>query len=671
MKLGWITAAVTGTIAIAAAAVTSLAHGQASTPGPLHSAPPASASSMSAAPVPTAAPPVLTKADIDTWLDGFMPYALSSGDVAGAVVVVVKDGQVLTERGFGYADVKTRKPVDPATTLFRPGSVSKTFTWTAVMQLVQAGKINLDADINTYLDFKIPPYQGKPITMRNLMTHTPGFEETLKHEFVASKDRLMPLGEYLKLWTPTRIFAPGTTSAYSNYGATLAGYIVERLSGEPFDAYIQAHIFGPLGMTHATFVQPLPARLAPDMAKGYNQASGPAQPFELINVGPAGSLSASGGDMARFMIAHLNHGRYGSAQILSPETEAMMQAPQPRLVPVLNPMALGFYHEDMNGHPVVGHAGDTQQFHSDMHLLVNDDIGLFISMNSAGKDGAAHPIRSAFFQGFMDRYFPAPASPLPTSASAIKDAKAMVGLYWSSRRISSSFFDISNLLGQAKVTADKNGIITVSALTNAAHAPKHWREVGPFVWRDDMSGATLAAVVDGARVTAFASSDLPPVLVFQPVPGWAKSSWNTPAILLSLLILAVAVVLWPIQILVRRRYGQRFTLKGSSAWLYRGVRLVALFDLLGVIAYFLIFNAMEKGITAADVNMDPWIRLAQFFCLIGVAGVLVAAWNAVAVWNRPGRSWWARISCLLLFLAAADFAWIVLSLHLITPTLNY
>jgi len=668
MKLGWITGATAGTIAMAAVVFTSLAHGQAPAVSPTPATGPAPAAASPPAP---ALAPTLTKADVDTWLDGMMPYALSSGDVAGAVVVVVKDGQVLTQRGFGYADVKAKKPVDPATTLFRPGSVSKTFTWTAVMQLVQAGKIDLDTDINTYLDFKIPPYQGKPITMRNLMTHTPGFEETLKHEFVAGNDRLMPIGAYLKLWTPTRIFAPGTTSAYSNYGATIAGYIVERLSGEPFDSYVQNHIFGPLGMTHATFDQPLPARLAPDMATGYSRASEPPKPFELINVGPAGSLSASGGDMARFMIAHLEHGRYGSAQILSPETEALMQAPQPKLIPGLNGMALGFYHEDMNGHVVVGHAGDTEYFHSDMHLLANDDVGLFISMNSAGKDGAAHPIRAAFFQGFMDRYYPVPAPTLPTASTAKDDAKAMVGLYWSSRRVSSSFFDITNLLGQAKVTADKDGIITVSALTNTAHAPKHWREVGPFLWHDDASGSTLSAVVDGGKVTGFASSDLPPVLVFQPVPGWARSSWNTPAILVSLLILAAAVVLWPVQILVRRRYGQSFTLAGRDAWLYRGVRLVALFDLLGVIAYFMIFNAMEKGITAADVGMDPWIRLAQFFCLIGVVGVLVAAWNAVAVWSRPGRSWWARVSCILLLLATIDFAWIALSLHLITPTLNY
>jgi len=130
--------------------------------------------------VPSAGAAPLTAADVNAWLDGLMPYALGRAQIPGAVVVVVKDGQILTQRGFGYANVEKRQKVDPARTLFRPGSVSKLFTWTAVMQQVEQGKLDLDKDVNTYLDFKIPPYQGKPITLRDIMTHTPGFEEQVK-----------------------------------------------------------------------------------------------------------------------------------------------------------------------------------------------------------------------------------------------------------------------------------------------------------------------------------------------------------------------------------------------------------------------------------------------------------------------------------------------------------
>src|SRR6185312_550842 len=244
---------------------------------------------VAAAATPPTGATQLTKQDVDAWLDGRIPYAIASGGIAG--VVVVKDGQILTERGYGYADVKAGVPVDPDKTLFRPGSVSKTFTWTAVMQQVEAGKLDLDTDVNKYLDFTIPPYHGQPITLRNLMTHTAGFEEQLREEFVSKPQYMPSIGVFLKRNIPHRIYAPGTVVAYSNYGATLAAYIVQRVSGEPFNAYIKHHIFDPLGMAHSTFDQPLPANLAPDMAKGYIDASQPPRAFEYITVffvdGPA------------------------------------------------------------------------------------------------------------------------------------------------------------------------------------------------------------------------------------------------------------------------------------------------------------------------------------------------------------------------------------------------
>src|SRR5258708_32093337 len=157
------------------------------------------------------APHPLSGPDVETWLDGYFPYALYSGDIAGAVVVVVKDGQILFEKGYGYADYGVSKPVDPKSTLFRWGSVSKLFTWTAVMQLVEQGKIDLDVDVNQYLDFKIPPRQGKPVTMRNIMTHTAGFEERLKGLIGVEADGVKPLGQFMKLYLPARILAPGET----------------------------------------------------------------------------------------------------------------------------------------------------------------------------------------------------------------------------------------------------------------------------------------------------------------------------------------------------------------------------------------------------------------------------------------------------------------------------
>lgn len=249
--------------------------------------------------------PALTATDAEAWLDGLMHTALRNARVPGAVVVIVKDGQPLVQKGYGYADWDKRRPVDPQTTLFRPGSVSKLFTWTAVMQLVEQGKLDLDADVNKYLDFTIPGRNGKVLTLRHVMTHTTGFEEVAR-DLLTYGTPTPDLGQVLKRYIPPYVYDPGTTPGYSNYATSLAGYIVQRVSGLPFDDYMDRHVFAPLGMKHSTFRQPLPDALKPHMSQGYLSQDEPAKGFEIISMPPAGSMSAPGADMGRFMLAFLN-----------------------------------------------------------------------------------------------------------------------------------------------------------------------------------------------------------------------------------------------------------------------------------------------------------------------------------------------------------------------------
>src|SRR4030081_2292816 len=241
--------------------------------------------------------PALTQEDISIFLDGFMPQQIEQADIAGAVVAVVKDGQLLFSRGYGYSDYEKRIPVSAENTLFRPGSISKLFTWTSVMQLVEQGKLQLDRDVNDYLNFKRPARFGKPTTLRDIMTHRSGLEETIKDLFVGSEKDLRPIAEYLPTHLPKQIFPPGTIPAYSNYATTVAAYIVQRVSGQPFEDYVEQHIFVPLNMTHATFRQPLPENLKPLMSNGYSRASQGPKPFEWVEVAPAGSVSASAESM--------------------------------------------------------------------------------------------------------------------------------------------------------------------------------------------------------------------------------------------------------------------------------------------------------------------------------------------------------------------------------------
>ena len=608
----------------------------------------------------------LTKADVDAWLDGYMPYALKAGAIPGAVVVVVKDGQPLTMRGFGYSDLKTQKPVDPNLTLFRPGSVSKLFTWTAVMQQVQAGKLNLDADVNTYLDFKIPPRDGKPITLRNLMTHTPGFAETAKYLIEFGEKHPDSLGKILARAVPDRIYAPGTMPAYSNYGASVAGYIVERVSAEPFDQYVAHHIFAPAGMTHSTFDQPLPAALKPYMSKGYKPGTDDPQPYEVIGMAPAGALASSGADMGRFMIAHLNH------SLLNPQTAQLMYSNANKPFSALPAMALGFYHEDRNGLNIVGHGGDTVFFHSDLHLFLDKNVGLYISMNSIGKNGAAHALREELLQQFADRYYPAPAQNLPTASTAKHDGQAMAGHYVSSRAGGFNFLRLAALLGETSVAVDKDGLLVASSITDLSGTPRKWREVKPFVWKEVNGADYLQAIPDGkGGIKMFSITPYAPIIEFLPAPASLNAGWIFPVAGLALLVLAIAAFGWPIVALVRRRYKYQSDASGRTLQLHRATRATAWLIILLVVGWVLVLNAVDKDLSALNGGLDIWMRLLQLILIVAIVGTAAAIWNALTVALAQGRHWLATIWAVLIALSAAFFVWLCLDLGLLTASLNY
>jgi CubicO group peptidase (beta-lactamase class C family) len=624
----------------------------------------------------TPAPPqghALTADDLDAFFDGYMPLALARGDIAGSVVVVVKDGQVLFEKGYGVSDVKTQAPVDPKTTMFRPGSVSKLFTWTAVMQLAEAHKVDLDTDVNTYLDFKIPPYEGKPITLRNLMTHTPGFEETDKNLFMTDPKKLMSLEAALKLWTPTRVFAPGEVPAYSNYGAALAGYIVERVSGEKFEDYIANHIFTPLGMKHSTFEQPLPKDFKPFMSKGYDKASGKAQPYEMIPMSPAGALAASGDDMTRFMIAHLNNGEYNGARILQPDTAIKMHSVAYEHTLGIPPMAYGFYHEDTNGHVIVGHGGDTLWFHSDLHLILDQHVGLFLSQNSQGKPGTA--IRGPLFKFFMDRYFPAaPLPPEKTLKTAKADGALVAGYYIGSRGSFTNIATIGGLLGQAEVKMNDDNTLSSDALKDFAGEPRKFREVRPFVWREVHGRGLLVAKVKDGKVTELVTDEIPQILSFLKAPWWQSAKLNMPLFLGMLGMLCLTVIFWPVKAILRWRYDTSFPLSGSAATLYRLTRLAALCDLIlfiGVLGFFT--YAGNNHLELFSSSYDWVLRILQLFGLLGAIGAIAAVMNAVVAigGSSEDHPWWTKFTDVLIALACVLAAWYAFTQHLLVWSLNF
>ena len=602
------------------------------------------------------APPALTATDLAVFLDGFVPYAIRSGDIAGATISVVANGQVIFAKGYGVADVRTHTPVVPDRTLFRVASISKTFTWTAVMQLVQAGKLDLDRDVNDYLDFKIPEKFGKAITLRNLMTHTAGFEDINEGGMVKSPSGFVPYREYLVEHVPGEIFPPGKIVAYSNYGAMLTGYIVERVSGEPFAEYIARHILQPLGMTHSTFDQPLSPVLAKDMSKGYTKASdGTPAPFLYSQTPPAGALCSTALDMTHFMIAQLQGGSYGGASIMSPAITQLMHTPQSRMAPGMNGFDLGFYQENRNGLRIIGHAGDLESFHSDMHLLLDKDVGFFISLNSDGGSGAAQYVRTGLFRAFLDRYYPYTPPVEATLPHPRADAARVAGWYMFSIR-NDGVFRILNGLGQVHVTALPSGEIEASLLKNLAGAPMRWREVGPLTYREVGGQTHLKFVTDSeGHIAYWISNGFLPVSVFQKVHGLGQTGELTSMGEVCLMVLILTLAIWIGGGIVRRRFKTPLLVTLQEKRLRLASRVGILLMLAMVCAWVAVFASLTDGASINGVLTIAYI--AGLLALFGALAVLAETVRRIV--RGPG-GWLVRSAEALLGLCAVYGIWAIL-----------
>ena len=640
-------------------------------PTPIRSPSPSSPSLPAAPPLPELTlPHELSKADLEPFLDALIPAQLQNRDIAGAVVSVVKDGQVLIAKGYGYADFAAKKPVVAEKTLFRPGSISKVFTAIAVMQLVEQGKLDLDRDVTEYLDFALPKTFPEPITLRRLLTHTAGFEETLKNLFVPNARELRPLRDYLIGALPARIFRPGAVPSYSNYGLTLVGYIIERISGEPFDQYVATHILDPLKMEHSSFSQPLPERLAPGVSNGYLAAAQGAREFEFVQAAPAGALSATATDMGRLMLALLGEGSAEGATILKPDSVRAMESRQFELHPALHGIGLILMDYSANGQRIVGHGGDTIFFHSDMMLMPDAHVGLFISYNSAGSRSGGG--RGEVIRGFLDRYFPGPVTPAP--ALELKDvqadARAVTGVYEASRRGESTLLKITAVLGQAAVTADPAGILTIEGMQSPRGGLKRWREIGPLLYRE----------VDGPEMIAFRRdqngvvTDLLPssaIQIAQRVTGFHSKKVLVPIVGASFGFIVLTLLLWPVAVIVRKRYARPLFSTTSDRVLYLFSRLVCLCEVLFLLLIVLPFSFADKNIALLGEGINPWLKMAHVVGFAALLGLAILAASAFRSWAGSGIGWWTRVHATLLLGASGIFLGFAWWSHLLAWSLRF
>ncbi|MCC3765597.1 beta-lactamase family protein [Glycomyces sp. TRM65418] len=612
------------------------------------------------------APQPLTSENVDAWLDDVLVPELEEDGIVGATVAVVGGGEVLTTRGFGYADIERQLPVDPEQTLFRIGSVSKVLTANAVMQLVEQGRIDLDTDVSAYLDFEFEREFDDDVTMRHLLSHTAGFEERLRG-LMGSGDVSADLREALVNDPPEQVYRPGTTPSYSNYGNALAGYIVERVSGESFEDYIDHHLFEPLGLSASTFRQPLPDGLRDQMSNGYTADSGPAEPFEVVSMPPAGSASMSTADMARFMIEQL--GALPDEQsLLSDETREQMFAPAlteealggfaeaPR-------MALGYFQTDRNGHRIVSHGGDTELFHTEMQLYPDDGAGIYISVNSNGNENAdLQALRTDLVHAFADRYFPAESTDRAAAVDAEtmrENAEAAAGTYVASRGFHSTFLSVLDAIQTFEFSVLDDGRLYLEAHPFTGE-PTVYEQLGDHLWQDVASQGQIAVRVEDGDVTGIVHDN-----AFTMLPLSADRAMATPVLLASAAVLLIGLIAWPAAAIYRKVRGRPAPERGGRP--YRTlIRIAAACSLLALAGWAAIVLTLMQLQEVPDLA----IRGTQALQLIGLLGMIPAAVKVVRDLRR--KAGWRPVAwAVLMLLALSGIANFAIEYQMLAPDLSY
>ncbi|MBC8262652.1 MAG: beta-lactamase family protein [Anaerolineales bacterium] len=344
----------------------------------------------------------ITADELETFLNGFFAEQMDKLRIPGIVVIFVQDGDVLLSKGYGFADVEARVPMDPEETIVRIGSVSKLFVATAVMQLVEQGRLDLHADVNEYLTtFRIDDNTPQPVTLAHLLTHTGGFDYPL-YSTTTDPDEVPPLGSYLAEHMPPRVIPTGEIMAYSNHGYALAAYIVEEVCGQPFHQYVAQHILRPLAMDRSGYL--LSSPLPDGLATGYVTEQGEylRQPVDYDADYPGGSMATTAADMARFMLAHLGGGCHGEVCILQPATVTQMRQQQVTNHPQLPGWTYGFSEGFQNGQRLIGRSGAILGFGGILQLLPEHNLGYFVSFNHECIGSEAGQIIGALRQQFFD-----------------------------------------------------------------------------------------------------------------------------------------------------------------------------------------------------------------------------------------------------------------------------
>ncbi|TDQ45644.1 serine hydrolase domain-containing protein [Actinorugispora endophytica] len=593
-----------------------------------------------------------TAENVRSFLDGRVPELLEEHRIPGAAVSVVAGGEQVFAGGYGVTDADAGTPVDPDRVSFPTASVSKSFTAVAVLRLAEDGEVDLHADVNEYLpdEADLPDtYPGQPVTLHHLLTHTAGFEDAVAGMLADTRDEAAPLADYIPGYRPERVYPPGRFVAYSNYGYSLAGLVVEEVSGLSFEEYTAERVFAPLGMGNSGFAFPDDAAERFETATLYYGSPDDPAPDTYLNQMPAGGAYATATDMSRFMLALLGGGELDGERVLSPETVEMMTTRRDGLHPALAGSGYGVWEErpaGPGGPRSVGHGGDYVGAHSHYSILPEDDLGIYVVVNG---DGAPAPLfedaRTLIVEEFLAEFAGVGRNPdLPAAADF--PLEPYTGVYTTTRTSRSDPSALMIAMDQVMVSAADDGTLHTSS---SVLGEQEWTPVEPGVFRSE-KGDRLAFSEEDGEITGL-GFDVISSQNYERVPWHGQPYLHLAAAGIALLVMATMLV-WPVAALVRR-------LRGRSAPAPAGARAARLAagaaGLLsaGFIGFMVWLLADQAALEQMLFNESPLLT-APLTALFVLAVALVAI--AGASWFRR---WWSlagRIHYSLVVWAVAAFA---------------
>ncbi len=597
-------------------------------------------------PLPLQAHDIHDTDTLEAFIDGVIENSMEENHVAGVVVSITTPDEVLLSKGYGYADVEQGIQVTPDKTLFRIGSVSKLFVWLPLMQLLEQGKLYVDADVNDYLTrVHVPDTFERPVTLADIMTHTAGFEDQVIGLFGKDASSMRPLADILNDEMPLRVRPPGQYASYSNHAVGIAGLMIEEISGQSWADYIEEHVLTPLGMHHTSPAQPLPEDLDRLMSKGYTFEAGKyvAKDFEYVPLAPVGAISASATDMTRFLQMFLNDGELDGARVMAKTTSQEMQSILFRPAPGLNGLLHGMYESSSNGQLIIGHGGDTLWFHTEFMLMPEAGIGFYISTNSAN----GPKVRAAFRKALLDRYFHGHDDHVIEFEKT--DLNKLAGDYGSLRHSSDDLTKLVKLMTPISIVPAPDGELMLTGAVMGAY-PLYFEEVSPLIFKRKGYEDIISFELDENGIATHLFFNQFPIVAAEKMSGSNSVGLNFLILGATVLIFGWVLIAWVVQgrsrVYCLSPEVDRFR---TTAWTLAAVIFIYFFGLAMVID--------DQNAVVFGISTGAKIVMSLSFVIAAITLYTVRLTPAVLQSNEIGIS--SKIGYLTISLIALSFCWFI------------